>query len=72
MQKKSNLTLQKQHRENFLQNANKAYKKLKKDQKAWKEEQKELELWEATNLDGLQKNRKKTLFQPTSTNSNRI
>lgn len=40
-------------REQFLAKANAEYAKFKKNKKAWKEEQKELEEWDITLGDGL-------------------
>lgn len=40
-------------REQFLKKANEEYAKFKKNKKAWKEEQKELEEWDITLSDGL-------------------
>jgi predicted transcriptional regulator len=41
-------------RKQFLVECNRAYQALKSDPKAWAEELKERETWEATLLDGLQ------------------
>lgn len=40
-------------REQFIKKANEEYAKFKKNKRAWKEEQKELEEWDITLSDGL-------------------
>jgi hypothetical protein len=46
-------TIEEHRSQSFLENLNRAYAELRKDEAAWREDQAERSLWDQTLLDGL-------------------